>query len=51
MFNLLFCSLDETEVDLDTDHYYEKKLVQNITTEGGLTKIPTKETLKDFVKK
>ena len=37
--------------EIDSDHYYERKLVHNITAEGGLTRIPSKEMLKDFVNK
>jgi hypothetical protein len=46
---LILNSCDENE--MNSGHYYERKLVQNITAEGGLTKIPSKEMLKDFVNK
>ena len=36
---------------MDNDHYYERKLVDNVTAERGLTRIPSKEMLKDFVNK
>ncbi|XP_028406595.1 uncharacterized protein LOC114529071 [Dendronephthya gigantea] len=42
---------DVLESEMNSDHYYERKLVRNITDESGITKIPSKEMLKDFVNK
>ena len=50
-FVLMFCSCERSDIEMNSDHYYERKLVYNITTEGGMTKIPSKEMLKDFVNK
>lgn len=44
-------SFDESDGELRSDHYYERTLVCNITAEGGITRIPSKEMLKDFVRK
>ena len=50
-FLLLSCSCEETS-QLSTDcHYYERKLVNDITAKGGIRSTPSKEALKVFVDK
>ena len=39
---------DESNSD---DHYYENKLVDDITAPTGVRTVPSKETLKEFVNK